>query len=245
MGPLETKFMEMGRKRGTPDYDQYLDELETLYGDGSHRGSVKNALRALEAERGLPKPPQTRQMAQTAPPPIPSEQTVPPQIGWVNNMTPEEQRAQKLQLMQAKADVLRRTDLSEYNRMSAKGDFDILRKNLSPQHSDSEVLNNMGIVQYFRSPSSNAENQKQYDATTAARAKFQSDADAMLGQQPATIAASPQAASPQAAAIAAPPQAAPSGPQLDPVIPLAMEGTLVILPLDKAGLWSISRSTKI
>ena len=112
-------------------------------------------------------------------------------------MTPEEYRAQQIQLMQAQADALRSNELSGYERMSTQGDFDILRRKLSPEHRGAEILNNLGIVKYFRSPSSNAENQRQHDATTAAKAKFESDADAMLGQQPAP---------PQSASLAAPGQ---------------------------------------
>ena len=140
-------------------------------------------------------------------------------------MTPEEYRAQQIQLMQAQANALRNNELSGYERMSTQGDFDILRRKLSPEHRGAEIFNNLGIVKYFRSPSSNAEIQKQYDATTAAKAKFQSDADAMLGQQPAAIAA-PPAAPPQAAPPqAAPSQAAPANPQPGSVIPRALQGS--------------------
>lgn len=137
-------------------------------------------------------------------------------------MTPEEYRAQQIQLMQAQADALRSNELSGYERMSTQGDFDILRRKLSPEHRGAEILNNLGIVKYFRSPSSNAENQRQHDATTAAKAKFESDADAMLGQQPAP----PQSAPPQPAPPqAAPSQAAPAGPQPGSVIPRALQGS--------------------
>ena len=79
MGPLEKLFMGIDRKRGTPSYDQDIDKLSMLFGDDSPRGAVGNASRALEVERGLPTPPQPRQMAQTALPPIPGEQMAEPQ----------------------------------------------------------------------------------------------------------------------------------------------------------------------
>ena len=78
MGPLEKLFMGIERKRGTPAYDQDIDKLSMLFGDDSPRGAVGNASRALEVERGLPTPPQPRQMAQTALPPIPGEQMAEP-----------------------------------------------------------------------------------------------------------------------------------------------------------------------
>ena len=148
----------------------------------------------------------------------------------VNNMTPEEERElrdKNLIDLQARADALRKPNskLSNFERFVAENQFLTSASSSQPRRGNAESFNNLGIVQYFRTPEENAINQKQYDNTSQAIAKYKNilrptvdSTEIALASPPASPPALPPALPP-----AAPSSAAPAGPQPGPVIPRALE----------------------
>jgi len=143
----------------------------------------------------------------------------------VNNMTPEEERElrdKELIALQARADALRKPNskLSNFGRTVAENQFLTSASSSQPRRGNAESFNNLGIVQYFRTPEENAINQRQYDNTSQAIAKYKNILRPPVDSTEIALAA--PSAAPSAAPLAAP-SAAPAGPQPGPVIPRALQ----------------------
>lgn len=138
-------------------------------------------------------------------------------------MTPEEERElrdKKLIDLQARADALRKPNskLSNFERTVAENQFLTSASSSQPRRGNAESFNNLGIVQYFRTPEENAINQRQYDNTSQAIAKYKNILRPPVDSTEIALAAPSPALPP-----AAPSSAAPAGPQLGSVIPRALQ----------------------
>ena len=137
----------------------------------------------------------------------------------VTNMTPEEERElrdKNLVALQARADALRKPNskLSSFGRNVAENQFLASASNSQPRHGNAESFNNLGIVQYFRTPEENAINQKQYDNTSQAIAKYKNILRPTVDSTEIALAAP---------SSVAPSSVAPAGPQPGSVIPMALK----------------------
>ena len=136
-------------------------------------------------------------------------------------MTPEEERElrdKELVALQARADALRKTNskLSSFGRNVAENQFLASASNSQPRRGNAESFNNLGIVQYFRTPEENARNQEQYDNTSQAIAKYKNILRPTVDSTEIALAAP---------SSVAPSSVAPAGLQPGPVIPRALQGS--------------------
>jgi len=133
-------------------------------------------------------------------------------------MTPEEERElrdKELIALQARADALRKPNskLSNFGRTVAENQFLTSANSSQPRRGNAESFNNLGIVQYFRTPEENAINQKQYDNTSQAIAKYKNILRPTVDSTEIAL----------AAPLVAPSLVAPAGPQPSSVIPMALQ----------------------